>query len=140
MLRHGLPVVSSRSHSFPTCLCSCGLRNFLCSQLLPAVRLLAVWFVLQLEWKDPDEEGTIQFMVNEKNFNLERVRECCGVPYPAPVETFCLGSVVVFRSVVCRLWLLFWLFVLLLLDQKRREENRKSAGRWHAAAVGELFR
>jgi hypothetical protein len=28
-------------------------------------------------WKDPDEEGLIQFLVNEKGFNLDRVRDAC---------------------------------------------------------------
>jgi len=30
---------------------------------------------LKLEWKDPDEPGIIQFLVNEKGFNLERVKK-----------------------------------------------------------------
>jgi flap endonuclease-1 len=29
---------------------------------------------LQLDWKDPDEEGLIKFLVEQKGFNLERVQ------------------------------------------------------------------
>jgi hypothetical protein len=28
----------------------------------------------QLEWKEPDEEGLVQFLCKEKGFNEERVR------------------------------------------------------------------
>ncbi len=30
--------------------------------------------VVQLKWVDPDEEGIVQFLVREKNFNEDRVR------------------------------------------------------------------
>lgn len=30
-------------------------------------------FIVQLEWKAPDQEGLIQFLVGEKDFNRERV-------------------------------------------------------------------
>lgn len=29
---------------------------------------------IKLEWRDPDEEGIIQFLVSEKGFNLDRVQ------------------------------------------------------------------
>ncbi len=29
---------------------------------------------IQLEWKDPDEAGLIEFLVNSKGFNIDRVK------------------------------------------------------------------
>ncbi len=37
--------------------------------------LYSLYISFQLQWKDPDEEGLVDFLVKEKRFNEQRLRK-----------------------------------------------------------------